>query len=229
VLATIALFALSMATVPTDTTLVPDLPLIEARAPRPNRTLAIVLSGDGNWMGFERGLLGELNAAGISVLGLKMRSYLDAAPRKTPEIVAHDLERMLAAYVPAWQADTVILIGYSRGADIAPFVMTRLAARWRERIPLLVLVSPAQFAGFQFHLMDLMSSKRRPGDLSLLPEVERLSGLPILCVYGDDDKGALCPVAPPGLMQSVALNRGHQMDGAHGVGAMILDALRRRR
>lgn len=227
-LATIALFALSIAGAPADTSLVPDLPLIEVRAAHPNRTIAIVLSGDGNWMGFERGLLGELNAAGISVLGLKMRSYLNADPRKTPEIVAKDLERLLAAYVTAWQADTVILVGYSRGADIAPFVMTRLAPRWRERIPLLVLVSPAQFAGFQFHLLDLMSSKRRPGDLSLLPEVERLRGQPILCVYGDDDKGALCPVAPTGLMKTVALNKGHRMGDSEGVGAMILDALRHR-
>ena len=155
-----------------------------------------------------------------------MRSYLNAAPRKTPDIVGEDLERLLAAYVPAWQADTVIVVGYSRGADLAPFMMTRLPARWRERIPLLVLVSPAQFAGFQFHLTDLVSSKRRPGDLSLLPEVERLRGQRILCVYGNEDKGALCPVATPGLMKTVALNKGHQMGSTEGVGAMILDALR---
>jgi type IV secretory pathway VirJ component len=220
--------ALALIAGPPDTLLVPDLPLVEARAAGAGGTIAVLLSGDGNWAAFAKGLTRELNAAGISVVGLKSRSYLNASPRKTPDIASRDLERLLLAYVPAWKADSVVLIGYSRGADIAPFMITRLPREWRGRIPLLVLLSPSRFASFEFHLIDLVSDKRRPTDIPLLPVVKGLQGLPMLCVYGSDDPGALCPLAPPELMKIVALRQGHRMEDPEGVSALILQALHRR-
>ena len=225
-LAQLAAIALSLGAGLADTSLVPDLPLLEARVPGPSHTLVVLLSGDGNWAGFVKGLTRTFNAAGVSVIGLKSRAYLTDQPRKTPEIAARDLERLLSAYVPAWKADTIVIVGYSRGADLAPFMLTRLPRQRLEKVSLLALLSPAQFAGFEFHFTDLFTATRRPGDLPLLPEVERLRGLSMLCVYGSDDAGALCPGAPPGLMNVVARPQGHRLEDPEEVGGLILKAFR---
>ena len=225
-LAQLAAIMLSLGAGRADTSLVPGLPLVESRVSGPRRTLVVLLSADGNWAGFVKGLTRKFNQAGMSVIGLKSRAYLTDAPRKTPAIVARDFERLLAAYVPAWKADTILIVGYSRGADLAPFMLARLPREWLARISYLALLSPSQFAGFEFHFTDLISQTRRPGDLPLSPEVERLRGLPMLCVYGSEDADALCPVAPPGLMSVVARPQGHRLEDPEEIGDLILRAFR---
>ncbi len=225
-LATLAAIGLSLAGGRPDTSLVPELPLVEARVTGPGRTLIVLLSADGNWASFVKGMTRQFNLAGISVIGLKSRSYLTTAPRKTPDIAARDLERLLAAYVPAWKADTVLIVGYSRGADMAPFMLNRLPREWREKISFLALLSPSRFASFEFHLTDLFTATRRPADIPLLPEVEQLRGLSMLCIYGSGDANALCPVAPPHLMEVVTRSQGHQLEDPEEVGALILGAFR---
>jgi type IV secretory pathway VirJ component len=210
---------------PADTSLLPDLPLVEARAAASRPTLAVLWSGDGNWAGFVQGLTRELNAKGISVVGLKSRAYLTGAPRKTPEAAGRDLARMLRAYLKAWSADSLLLIGYSRGADLLPFGISRLPEDLRSRVSLLGLISPAVNANFEFHLRDLISNPRRSSDLELLPEVRKLRGLRILCIYGVEDSSALCPVAEAGLLQPVARERGHRMDDPAGTADLLLEAI----
>jgi len=118
-----------------------------------------------------------------------------------------------------------MLIGYSRGAGIAPFMINRLTGAWRPLIPLLVLLSPSQFASFEFHLADLVSDKRRPTDIPLLPEVQKGRGVTILCVYGTSDPGALCPDLASGFAQVVARRQGHRMEDPEDIAPLILTAL----
>ena len=50
----------------------------------------------------------------------------------------------------------------------------------------------------------------------------------MLCVYGTGDAGALCPVAPAGLMSVVARSQGHRLEDPEEVGELILRAFRHR-
>jgi type IV secretory pathway VirJ component len=187
------------------------LPLVEARAPAPGRTIALVLSGDGDWAAFDRSLAAALNACGVSVVGLRSRSYL-RHPR-TPEDAARDLAAVTRHYLAAWRADSVIVTGFSRGAELAPFVVRRFPARLRRRVREVVMLSPAATASFEFHWSDLAYATPRPTDRPVLPEVRALRGTPVLCVYGADDRGALCPSLPPGAATPVRLRGGHHLDG----------------
>ena len=45
---------------------------------------------------------------------------------RTPEESARALEGVIRAYKLRWHKDKVILIGYSRGADALPFMISRL-------------------------------------------------------------------------------------------------------
>ena len=200
----------------------PDLPLVEARAAMPGHTLALVMSGDGNWAASVKDLTRVLNEAGISVVGIKARTYLTSAPR-TPESVTRDVVRILEAYDRPWQVDTVLMIGYSRGADILPFVVNRLPPEWTGRLGLLALVSGSVNASFEFHVTDLLANRRRPTDLDLAAEVDRIKTSRVLCLYGSDDENAVCPVLRSGRARVLERPGGHHLDkDFEAIGGAIL-------
>jgi type IV secretory pathway VirJ component len=208
-----------------DTSQVKELPLVEARtAARPGGpALAVIWSGDGDWASFVSGLARELNRSGVSVVGLKSRSWLTQRPAKNPDLAARDLSRILRVYLADWGGDSVLVVGYSRGADLLPFALSRLPPDLRSRIGLIALISPAINANFDFHWVDLLSNRRRPTDLDLRAEVRKLASFRVVCIYGTEDRSALCPTAEPGLMQIVARDRGHRMDDPEGIGRILLD------
>jgi type IV secretory pathway VirJ component len=209
--------------------LLPDLPLVEARAVAPGHTIALVLSGDGNWAESVKEITRALNRAGVSVIGLKSRAYLTSGPTHTPETVTRDVLSILEAYGRAWQADTVLMIGYSRGANLLPFVLNRLPPAWMAKVGLLALISGGRNASFEFHLADLVSSKARPTDLALAPEVDRITGVRVLCVYGSDDENAVCPALRPGTARILVRPGGHHMDkDFEALGAAIVAEWRAR-
>ncbi|HET7233745.1 MAG TPA: AcvB/VirJ family lysyl-phosphatidylglycerol hydrolase [Longimicrobium sp.] len=190
---------------------VDGLPLVEARAAAPTHTLAFLVSGDGDWAATDRTLARELNERRISVVGLKSRSYLSR--QRTPEQAAADAGRVLRHYLAAWQADSVVVIGFSRGADVAPFMVRRLPPDLRGRVRLMALLSPSATVGFLFHWSDLVMDVRRPGDLPVLPEVTGLSGVRVMCVYGADDAHSLCPTLPARAGEQVRMDGGHHLGG----------------
>jgi type IV secretory pathway VirJ component len=48
-----------------------------------------------------------------------------------------------------------------------------------------------------------------------LPEVEKLAGRRILCVYGDEEAQSLCPRVSGGRTRVLALKGGHHFGGSY--------------
>ena len=209
-------------TVPLVTDDVRDLPLIEVPSPGAGNTLAIFLSGDGGWADVDKQVSATLAAHGIAVVGLNTRSYL--GKKRTPDEAARDVSRVMTRYMSLWNRDRVAIIGYSRGADIAPFVASRLPVALRTRLSLVAMLGLAPFAGFQFHWGDMLHTVRRPGDPLTLPELERLRGVPMLCVYGQDEKESGCRDAPDSLVKRYARGGAHHFDGDYRALANIIIA-----
>ena len=204
---------------------VADLPLAEVPARRPGNTLALFMTGDGGWAPLDRDVARVLADSGVAVVGLDMRRYLEHPG--TPERLATDVTRIVGRYGQRWQRDRLAVIGYSRGADLAPFALTRLADSLRQRIDLVALLGLAPSANFEFHLEDLVRDVQRPSDLAIAPELERLRGLPLLCVYGAEETRSGCRDADSTLVQRVERPGGHHFDGDYReLALIILRALR---
>jgi type IV secretory pathway VirJ component len=167
-----------------------------------------------------------LARAGVPVVGLDVPSYLGVA--RTPDGASADLGRLLQHYLTAWQKRRIILIGYSHGANLAPFMVSRLPDSLRRRIDLLAMVGLEDHASFRFHLADVVVVMRHDGDLPVLPEVEKLRGLRMLCVRGSTDRHSLCSALPAGLARVETTAGGHRVPGREGGGivALILAAAR---
>ncbi|HEX8905137.1 MAG TPA: AcvB/VirJ family lysyl-phosphatidylglycerol hydrolase [Longimicrobiaceae bacterium] len=200
------------------------LPLVEERADRPGRTLAFVFTGDGNWAMLVRGLARELAQHGISSVGLKARTYLLFG--RTPTRVTRDVKAVLRHYLQAWDADSLVLIGLSRGADLLPFVVRRMSPELRRQVRLLALLSPARLGSFRFRWADLLGYHERPGDVPVLPELQALRGMPILVVNGTADEAGLAPALPPGIAETMLLDAGHNLARDHlTIARLILERM----
>jgi type IV secretory pathway VirJ component len=200
---------------------VDDLPLVEVAAGQPGDTLAILLTGDGGWAGLDKELSANLASRGIAVIGWDSLRYY-WTPR-TPDAAARDLARIIVHYQAALQRNKVILIGYSFGADVLPFLARRLPAELKTQIEKVVLLGPSTHAHFEFKLTDWLGG---PDDgLDTRNEVAQLRDTRLLCLHGsDDERDSLCPRLGTGMGSSVMLPGGHHFDGNYaGLARLILD------
>ncbi|ACG72848.1 virulence factor family protein [Anaeromyxobacter sp. K] len=172
---------------------VSDLPVVENPVAGSGRRMAVILTGDGGWVGLDKGLAKALVAAGVPVAGLDSLKYFWSA--KTPEQTAADVARIVAHYRAKWGRDEVLLIGYSRGADIVPFLPPRMPPGERAAVKLVAMLGPESFAEFEVHVVDLFTSVRRGAATSTQKAVEALDGtVRILCVQGVEEKDSACPL-----------------------------------
>jgi type IV secretory pathway VirJ component len=191
---------------------VEGLPLVEVPAKEARGDLlAIVVSGDGGWASLDREVAGALSAKGIPVVGLDSLRYFWT--RRTPDEASRDLARIAEHYLEAWQRGRLLLVGYSRGADVLPFMASRLPDALRSRVALVALLGPALDTTFEFHLPDWFEDASRPDAQQTRPEVEKLRGTPILCVYGSKEKDSLCTTLPEGLATLEERQGAHHFGG----------------
>ncbi len=205
---------------------VKDLPLVEMPAAGSSSdTLAVIISGDGGWAGIDRGIGRELSSNGISVVGLNSLQYF--WKRRTPETAAADLNRILRHYMTAWKKGKAILAGYSMGADVLPFMAARLPADLISKVDLVALLGLSPTVDFEFHFASWFGEAARKTDLRVAPEVERLRGKNILCIYGIEEGDSLCRMLPAGVVQPIAMKDGHHFGGDYkSIAEVILEKAR---
>jgi type IV secretory pathway VirJ component len=203
---------------------VADLPLVEVLPDRWQKEyMAVVVSGDGGWAAIDRSIGNALAASGVGVVGFNSLKYF--WKKRTPAEAGRDLQRLLDHYLPAWKKKQAVLVGYSLGADVLPFMVNGLSPAARSAVRLVALLGPSREVDFEFHLSDWLGSFSHGSSRPVRPEVEKLRGLPILCFYGEDESDSLCHDLDPGLARCIPLRGGHHFGGDYqSIAAAILDA-----
>ncbi|MFI4867858.1 MAG: virulence factor family protein [Steroidobacterales bacterium] len=162
-----------------------DLPLAEVPAPAPQRdAFAILYSGDGGWRDLDRTLAGVLATKGMSVVGVDALRYYWT--QKAPELAASDLARIMRYYQKRWQRQKVVLIGFSFGADVLPFLVSRLPPELRSDISLVSLLSPERRTAFEVEATGWLGVHNNAG-MPIAPELQKLAGVHLQCIYGRDE------------------------------------------
>jgi len=189
-----------------------DLPIIEIPAEAGTAAsgrLAIMLSGDGGWAGLDKEVAAALAAQGIPVVGLDSLRYFWTA--RTPAGIAADLDRLISYYTAAWHQPKVLLLGYSQGADVLPFAVNRLSAAARADVAVTAVLGLSPHALFEFHLSNWLGDD--DSGPATLPEMNRIAGIPVVCVYGADEADSLCPTLDPHRFTLIETKGGHHFDG----------------
>ena len=203
---------------------VADLPLtvVPAVPGSPSPWFGIFLSGDGGWVGLDRGVSRELAQHHIPIVGWDSLKYF-WSPR-TPQGAAQDLDRVVRHYSREWGRSHVLLIGYSQGADIMPFMVNRLPPQTHDMVGLTTLLGISDNAVFEFHLENWLGTPS--GGIATAPELRRWSGAPYLCLYGEDDGDSACAQITGKEGVAVKMSGGHHFGGGYAdVAAEILSRL----
>lgn len=172
-------------------------------------SFAILMSGDGGWAGLDQDVAAALSAKGIPVVGLDSLRYYWTA--RTPQGLAADTDRIIRYYLAHFGKQRVLLIGYSQGADVLPFAVNRLPESTRAHVALAAVMGMSEHAVFEFHLSSWISDSG--AGPATLPEINRISGIPVLCIYGADESDSLCPKLDAKKFNIVRLKGGHHFDG----------------
>ncbi len=193
-----------------------DLPVVEVSA-QPNvpasDSFAIIMSGDGGWAGIDQNIAAALSSKGIPVVGWDSLRYYWTA--RTPQGVAADTDKLIRYYLSHFDKKRVLLIGYSQGADVMPFAVNRLPAATKAAVSLVAILGMSEHALFEFHVSSWISDDNSGPET--LPEVNRITGIPVLCIYGEDEHDSLCPKLDANKFKVVKVKGGHHFDGNYAV------------
>jgi type IV secretory pathway VirJ component len=190
-----------------------DLALVEVPAAGPaGDAFAIVATGDGGWADIDESIAAGLAARGVPVVGWSSLRYY-WAPR-TPEGAAADLARIVDHYAQDWNKRRVLLVGYSFGADVLPFLVNRLPPPVRGRVAGVTLLGLSDTAAFEFHVTGWLGGGQDPRHPTA-PEVAAMT-VPVTCVHGADEEDSACRSLKDPPVRVVAVGHGHHFDGLYG-------------
>jgi type IV secretory pathway VirJ component len=183
--------------------------VVEVPSKAPNETVTLFYSGDGGWRDLDRAVAGEMADRGYPVVGVDtLRAFWSS---KTPEETANELATLMAYYRKTWKAKNFVLTGYSFGADILPAVYNRLSEPDRQSVALIVLLALGKTADFEIHVSGWIG-KSNDG-LPILPELSRIPGNKILCIFGQEEKtDSTCTELSTSGSRLMELSGGHHFD-----------------
>lgn len=193
-----------------------ELPLIEVPAssstvtPSNSKSLVVLLTGDGGWAEIDKSLAKILAEKGVPTVALDSLSYFWKS--RTPDETANDIEDTIVTYLKKWNKERVILIGYSFGADVLPFVANRLTEETRQKVAVVALLGMGKTAAFEFRLSSWMNADTHDSRLPIAPEISRMSWANAICIYGVEDTAANClPNAELGV-KAISMPGDHHFD-----------------
>jgi type IV secretory pathway VirJ component len=167
---------------------VKNLPLVITNSKIQDRQapVALLISGDGGWYGFEQSIADNLAKQGIPTVGLDSKKYF--WKRRTPEETASDIAKALNFYGEEWDRTKFVLVGYSLGAEIVPFIVNRLPEETKSKIESVVLLSPATTTDFEIHISNMLGMGNRQNTYNTIDEIVKLRSIPTLIIFGDGEK-----------------------------------------
>jgi type IV secretory pathway VirJ component len=162
-----------------------DLPLtLIPTASKENLPLAFFISGDGGWTSFDQALCENLAENGMPVAGLDAQKYF--WNEKQPKEAADEIAKAIEHYMQQWGLKSFVLIGYSFGACVAPFIANNFSASLKESLQGVYCFSPDETGDFEIHITDMLSLKSKE-KYNVLNELKKISSCKPVCIFGNEE------------------------------------------
>lgn len=159
------------------------MPVFVSRANDTSKPVLFYISGDGGWNKFSIAFIHHLNFKGYEIVGLNAREYF--WHKKDAVQTAKDMSSIISGHMKTMKKKSFILIGYSFGADVIPFIVTHSEAGILDSLRNIILMSPSAKTDFEVHISDLLGIENNDGE-SVPDEINKISK-PVLFVFGDKE------------------------------------------
>jgi type IV secretory pathway VirJ component len=185
------------------------LPLSLYSSTDTTKPIIFYISGDGGFNKFSTSFMQTLNKQGYPVIGLNAKDYFWT--QKKPKEAASAMEAAIVASNKQWKRNSIVMIGYSFGADVAPFMLTNFSPALAPKVSRLILLSPSPKTDFEIHVMQMLGWGKSSGE-SVPAEINKISK-PIIFIVGDDEKEFPFSQLTITNKQVIKMPGGHHYDG----------------
>jgi type IV secretory pathway VirJ component len=96
--------------------------------------------------------------------------------------------KALNFYSKEWGRERYLLIGYSLGAEIIPFITSRLPGEMKTKVTLTVLLSPETNTDFEIHVSNMLGIGNRQNTFQVMDEIVKSQVVPTLIILGEGEK-----------------------------------------
>lgn len=190
-----------------------NLPMKEWVTASHDKPLIFYISGDGGMNNFSTSLCEEFYKKGFDVFALNARSYF--WDKKTPQKTADDVNNFLSQKLSGRKNQQVVLIGYSFGADVLPFILNRLSKNIDDKILVSFLMASSGNTDFEIHWADIFGRGTKRS-LDVVSEINKLKDEKIVIISASDDKTLEVNKITLKRFTREVLPGGHHFDGDTG-------------
>lgn len=162
-----------------------DMPLtIMSATAKEKLPLVFFISGDGGWKTFERIICKNLAESGMPSIGLDALKYF--WNEKQPKQVAEAMSGAIIHYMKQWDRNSFILVGYSFGASVIPFIANNFTSTLKDSLKGIYCFSPDKTGDFEVHIADMLSFDQIE-KYDVLDELKLISAFKPVCVFGSKE------------------------------------------
>lgn len=161
------------------------LTLIAAKIKDEALPIAFLISGDGGWTSFDQSVSDVLAEKGIAVIGLDAQKYFWNA--KTPVETSNVVSKAVEHYLQQWDKKNFVLVGYSFGASVIPFVAGNLSEPLKEKLKGVYALSPDIKADFEIHIADMLSLESSSDNYDVISEIKKIKTWNPVCFFGNEE------------------------------------------
>lgn len=184
-----------------------DLPLQYTDNSDTIKPLIVYISGDGGMNNFTNSLIRSLNKKGYAVLALDAKDYF--WHKKEPQQFAKAMNQAIATYLKNKKRNSFIVLGYSFGADVTPFLITRFPSSLTIKCKDVVLLSPSANTDFEIKVLDMLGWGKSKGK-NVVNELNKVTA-PVILFFGKDENNF--PINEVSIKkQVVVMEGGHHYD-----------------
>jgi type IV secretory pathway VirJ component len=153
-----------------------------------SRPLAVFISGDGGWAGFDQAVSSKLAENGMPVIGLDAQKYF--WKEKQPKEAADEIAKAVEHFMNQWNRKSFVLVGYSFGACLAPFIASHFSDAVKESLKGVYCLSPDETGDFEIHISDMLSMRTNE-KYNVVTEVKNIKALNPVCIFGKEESAEL--------------------------------------
>ncbi|AHF15049.1 virulence factor [Niabella soli DSM 19437] len=147
--------------------------------------LVLYISGDGGFNTFTNGFCASVNKKGYTVTALNSRSYFWS--KISPEQAAAAISAYIDDAFKSRAGQQLILLGYSFGGDVSPFIINRLSASAKKHLASVILMDPSTSTDFEIHVSD-MWGKPKKRSMDVIAEINKMGNHKTAIILGEDGK-----------------------------------------
>ena len=161
-----------------------DFPVKEWAAATHDKALIFYISGDGGFNKFSTQLCEALNKKGYDVISLNAKSYF--SDKKTPEQTTIAINNTIFQKLAGRANQQVVIVGYSFGADVLPFVINRLPQSMQARVLASILIASSGSTDFETHWSDMFGGNTKRS-MDVINELNKINNGNIVLMNGSDE------------------------------------------